>query len=384
MNTGLYSISEFAEKVGLSEATLRNWHKNGTFIPAMISAGNHRYYSHEQFLKLTNKTQYQANQSILDDSNVLITGSGSLATQAIRSLKDRVKKLIIFSRDEHKHAKLRATFPDIKNIRFIIGDILDKDRLLTAMAGIDIVLHTAALKMIETGFYSPDAVVKVNTVGTLNVAEASIANKVKVALFISSDKATNAMNGLTYGLSKALAEATWLSYNNSETSTKLCVTRYGNIINSNNSFYHIIKKQIESGQIKITDPNMTRFYLTIQDAMNLNIHAVENTLGGEIFVPNLKSASIQDFVEAFAPNTPIITTGIRGVEKLAEELIAEYEMPNTHQSGNYFKIVPSNIASWDPDRPQEKPIVPFKYTSDSKDVPRLSTEELKNMVQDDQ
>jgi FlaA1/EpsC-like NDP-sugar epimerase len=255
------------------------------------------------------------------------------------------------------------------------------------MRGVDIVIHTAALKMIETGFYSSDAVVRVNTVGTMNVAEASIQAGIKIALFISSDKSCNPMNGLIYGLSKALAESVWISYNNYSTrdGTKLCASRYGNIINSNNSFFHTIEAQKKNGKINITDPNMHRFYFKIQEAMSLNIHAIENTLGGEIFIPKLKSASVLDFIKAFGDNYPVITTGLRGVEKISEEMIAQYEMPYTYVSGkDYYKIIPSYISElgmgWDKNRPKENPIKPFLYTSDSKDIVRLSVEDLKEMV----
>lgn len=325
--------------------------------------------------------------SIFKDKNVLITGSGTLATCAIDTLKNECKKIVIYSRDEHKHRKLREKFANCQGLRYIIGDILDQDKLLFAMSDADIVIHTAALKMIESGFYSSDSVVEVNVIGTINVAKAAIKNGVNKALFISSDKACNPLNGLTYGLSKSLAETTWLSLNNKSArgGTSLFATRYGNIINSNNSFYDLLEKQKESGKIKVTDPNMTRFYFTIEEAMKLNIHAVENAVGGEIFVPKLKSASVMDFIRAFADGFPVETIGLRcGTEKLAEEMIAGYEMEHTYKSGDYYKIVPPYIREqgfgWNAEMGSGEQIVPFKYTSDSSDVPRLTIEELRNMV----
>lgn len=325
--------------------------------------------------------------NFFEDKNVLITGSGTLATCAIDTLKDVCKKIVIYSRDEHKHRKLREKFFGYKNIRYIIGDILDQDKLLFAMSDIDVVIHTAALKMIESGFYSSDSVVEVNVIGTMNVAKAAIRSEVKKALFISSDKACNPLNGLTYGLSKSLAETTWLSLNNKSArgGTSLFATRYGNIINSNNSFYDLLEKQKESGTIKITDPNMTRFYFTIEEAMKLNMHAVENAVGGEIFIPSLKSASVTDFITAFANGFPVETVGLRGgTEKLAEEMIASYEMPHTYKSGCYYKIVPPYIREqgfgWNAEIGDGELIIPFRYTSDSNDVQRLTIEELQNMV----
>jgi UDP-N-acetylglucosamine 4,6-dehydratase len=319
--------------------------------------------------------------------NVLITGSGSLATAAIDVLCDQCNKVVVYSRDEHKHRKLRERFAGKSNVRYIIGDILDHDKLSFAMYDAQVVIHTAALKMIESGFYSADSVVEVNVVGTMNVAKEAIRAGVDKALFISSDKASTPLNGLTYGLSKALAESVWLSYNNKSTrdSTKLFATRYGNVINSNNSFYDVLEKQKKDGVIKVTDPNMTRFYFTIQEAMTLNIHAIENGQGGEIFIPRLKSASVMDFVQAFAPGIGIDIVGKRGgTEKLAEEMIAEHEMGYTYASGNYLKIQPPFIGEsgfgWDSSRQPEEPIKPFRYTSDSTDVERLSAEDLKRMV----
>lgn len=382
----LYSISEFSKITGIAQSSLRQWHKQGILVPAYISPGNHRYYNHEQVLKISGNNKYIPNQIVANSSATLITGSGTLATEAVRVLKDRCNKLIIYSRDEYKHRKLREKFGSASNIRYIIGDIKDKSKLCSALKNVDTVIHTAAYKMIETGFYSADEVIKVNTIGTMNVAEACIECGVKKALFISSDKACNPLNGLTYGLSKALAESAWLSYNNHSTrdGTIFFATRYGNVINSANSFYDLLEQQKLTGKIKVTHPDMTRFYFTIEEAMNLNMHAIENALGGEIFIPKLKSASVMDFVKAFANDYPVEYIGIRGTEKLAEELIAENEMPVTFQSGNYYKIVPEYIRvpgiGWDANRPKEKPVTPFKYTSDSKDVERLTIDELKRMV----
>jgi UDP-N-acetylglucosamine 4,6-dehydratase len=323
----------------------------------------------------------------LSGKNVLITGSGSLATAAVEALSSQCNKVIVYSRDEHKHRKLRERFAGKSNVRYIIGDILDQDKLSFAMYDANVVLHTAALKMIESGFYSADSVVEVNVIGTMNVAKEAIRCGVDRALFISSDKASTPLNGLTYGLSKALAESVWLSYNNksSRDSTRLFATRYGNVINSNNSFYDILEKQKADGVIKITDPNMTRFYFTIEEAMDLNIHAIEHAEGGEIFIPKLKSASVMDFVRAFAPGIKTEIMGLRGgTEKLAEEMVANHEMGYLYNSSPYYKIVPPFISEsgfgWDKDMPREHPVKSFRYTSDSPDVERLSAEDLQRMV----
>jgi UDP-N-acetylglucosamine 4,6-dehydratase len=384
-----YSIGEMAKKIGKTVETLRRWDEKGV-LKAKRTPSNHRYYTHDQYLKISGEEEYIPSSSI-DGSVTLITGSGTLATCAVGMLKDRCKKIIIYSRDEHKQRKLRSKFSDADNIRYIIGDIKDKNKLMSSMKGADICLHTAALKMVETGFYSADEVVRVNTVGTMNVAEVAIERGVKKALFISSDKASSPLNGLTYGLSKALAESVWLTYNNQSTrgGTVLFATRYGNIINSNNSFYDIIEEQKKKGVIKITDSDMSRFYFTIEDAMKLNIYAIDHALGGEIFIPSLSSAKLMTFVEAFASGYPTQIIGLRGTEKLAEEMISKHEMPYTYLCHDacgtkYYKIVPPYIKQkgmgWDKDRPEEKPVVPFVYTSDSKDVKKLTPGDLRDMV----
>lgn len=384
-----YTIGEFAEKIGKSQKTLREWDKKGILV-AQRTPTNRRYYTHDQYLKVMNKSSYIPND-IINDSVIFITGSGTLATCAIDALKDSCRKIIVYSRDEHKQRKLRNRFSLYENIRYILGDIKDKNKLLSSMKGVDVCLHTAALKMIESGFYSADEVVRVNTIGTMNVAEAAIERGVKRALFISSDKACNPLNGLTYGLSKALAESVWLTYNNHSTrdGTILFATRYGNVINSNNSFFDIIEEQKKEGVVKITDPDMSRFYFTIEEAMRLNIYAINNALGGEIFVPKLASAKVMTFVEAFAKGCPTEIIGLRGTEKLAEEMIADYEMPYTYLCGTdeeqYYKVVPPYIRrhnmGWDKHRPNEKPIQSFRYSSDSADIKQLTADDLKKMVQ---
>lgn len=384
----MYSTREMAGKLNISTQTLRNWDKSGK-LKAKRKPSGRMFYTQQQFL-LASDNKSPCPGDILTGGTVLITGSGTLATEAVRSLKDRCKKIIIYSRDEHKHRKLRAIFPDAKNVRYIIGDIKDKSKLVSAMRNVDVCIHTAALKMIETGFYSGDEVVRVNTVGTMNVAEAAIETGVKKALFISSDKACTPLNGLTYGLSKALAESVWLGYNNRSTrDTVLMATRYGNIIDSANSFYDILEEQKKTGHIKITNEEMTRFYFTIEDAMRLNVFALENGVGGEIFIPKLKSANLMLFVEAFASGFPVEIIGARGIEKLAEEMISQSEMSHTYDCYNdggadYFKIVPPYIREhnmgWDMHRPEEKPIDVFDYTSDSADIERLTVDELREMV----
>ena len=385
----MYKISEMAKKLNVSISTLRSWDKKGTLIPNRTKT-NRRAYTHEQYLSMVSTSHHKSNQ--IDNSVILITGSGTLATCAVNFLKDKCKKIIVYSRDEHKQRVMRNKFRDIKCVRYIIGNIMDKDKLMSAMRNVDFCIHTAALKMIETGLYSADQVVKTNVIGSMNVAEVAIERGIKKALFISSDKACNPMNGLTYGLTKALAESAWLSYNNHSVrgGTSFVATRYGNIIDSNNSFYDILEEQKKSGKITVTDSDMYRFYFTIEEAMDLNVFAIEDSLGGEVYIPKLKSANIMTFVDAFAEGYPIKYTGQRGIEKISEEMIADYEMKYTYMcrdeinNREYYKIVPPYIrehnVGWDRYRPLENQIKTFKYSANSLDVEKLSIDDLKKMI----
>lgn len=269
------------------------------------------------------------------------------------------------------------------SIRFLIGDIRDKDRLQFALNGVDIVIHAAALKRVEVNTYNPTEGVLTNICGTINVAEECIKSGVKKALFISSDKATQPI--MPYGYMKAMGESCWINFNNyADRNTSFMATRYGNIINSNGSFYNTIEDQKIKGKIQITNPNMTRFYMTLNDAVDLNLYAIANSISGEIFVPKIKSARLMDFVNAFGNGVPTEIIGVRGVEKIAECLIAEHEMPNTYDCGKYYKILPAHLGEynlgWDKFRPTAQTVIPFKYSSDSDDVEKLSVQNLIEMV----
>lgn len=377
----LYSISEFAERLGVSIPTLRNWHKTKKLIPTLITPGGHRYYSHEQYADIAKINNLS--EDVLSGI-VLITGAtGSLGHALVKRIAPIAKKVICYSRCELKQANMQGLFSKYNNIRFFIGDVRDKSRLDTAMRGVDVVVHAAALKRIESCAYNPTEGINTNINGTINVAEACINNGIKKALFISSDKAAQPI--IPYGYMKALGESCWVNFNNySGKTTSFVAARYGNVINSRGSFYHIIEEQKKIGTICVTDPNMTRFYMTIEKAVDLNLYAIRNSLSGEIFVPKIKSASIMTFVEAFGGGCGVKIIGLRGVEKLSECLIADYEMPFTYENDNYYKIVFPHIkdpnVGWDLNRTMEKPIKPFKYTSDSSDVERYSAEDLRNMV----
>lgn len=386
----LYSISEFAEKVGINEATLRNWHKSGSLMPAHISPGGHRYYSNEQFLKISGQNKYVSDGSDLDavrDKVVLITGgTGSLGNALTKRICDVAKKIIIFSRDELKQHQMRQKFANKENIRFMIGDVRDKDRLMYALRDVDICIHCASMKRIEVCQYNPVEAIKTIVIGSLNVMEACIENGVKKVLFISTDK--SCAPATLYGGAKFVSEQLFISGNNYSTrDTVLTITRYGNVYASNGSMRHLFKKQAEeNGEIEITHEDMTRFLMTIDQAVDLNLFALNNAkCGGEIFIPKLKAVKIVDYVKTFFPNLPTKIIGVRGYEKIHEDLISDTEMRYVVDCGMYYKIIPSTVnipqLGWDKNYPVEKTIeASFKYNSGT--VEQLTSQEIINMEKD--
>ena len=379
----LYSISEFAAKVGITQATLRNWHKNGSLIPAHISKGSHRYYSHEQFLSVSGKDKYLSTGKDIDvvgGKVVFISGgSGTLGNAITAKICDVAKKVIIFSRGELKQAEMQEKFVDKKNIRFMIGDIRDKERLMFALREVDICIHAACMKRVEKCTYDPFEAVKNNVIGSMNIVEACIENKIKKALMVSTDKACSPIT--LYGGTKFVSEQLFINGNNysKRDGTVFTVSRYGNIFNSAGSFRILLEKQAKLGKVKITHKDMSRFFMSIGDAVDLNLFALNNSIGGEIFIPKLKAATILEFASTFCPDVPIEFIGLRGPEKIHEELISETEMLYTVDCGKYYKILPPNVNNeglgWDREYPKEPTIKSFKYSSNA--VEQFTPEELK-------
>lgn len=264
---------------------------------------------------------------MLTDKVILLTGgTGTFGHAFVKeALSKNPKQLRILSRDELKQSQMAAEFNDPR-IEFLLGDIRDFDRLKTALRGVDICIHAAALKRVEKGQRDPQEFIKTNVQGTINVANACIENNVAQALLISSDKAVSPIN--VYGGSKFLAEQVWLNsnvYRGFDRSTKLSVVRYGNVTNSRGSLGVLLKKQKAEGVIKVTDQRMTRFFLSIQEAVDLVQLALEYQQGGEIFLPRMKAASIVEVATILAGKLPIEIIGNRGGEKLHEVLANEDE-----------------------------------------------------------
>jgi UDP-N-acetylglucosamine 4,6-dehydratase len=275
---------------------------------------------------------------------ILLTGGTGTFGRAFvqEALTKGPKQIRVFSRDELKQAQMAAEINDPR-VEYLLGDIRDFDRLKMAMRGVDIVIHAAALKRVEKGQRDPQEFIKTNVQGTINVANACLENNVPSAILISSDKAVLPIN--VYGGSKFLAEQVWLNsnvYRGSDRQTKFSAVRYGNVCGSRGSIIRIWHDQAENGTIKVTDQRMTRFFLTIQQAIDLVQLALEVQQGGEIFLPKLKSVPIVHLASLVAGKSTIEYTGNRGGEKLHEVLATEEEFERMTTFSHYSIINPFN------------------------------------------
>ncbi|GAA4268744.1 UDP-N-acetylglucosamine 4,6-dehydratase (inverting) [Hyunsoonleella aestuarii] len=285
--------------------------------------------------------------------NILITGgTGSLGrglTKHIINHHQDINSLLIFSRDERKHAQMVQDFPksEFPQIKFIIGDVRDKERLIRVFHGIDYVIHTAAMKDVHTAEDNPDECIKTNIGGAQNVIEACLQNNVQRVVTLSTDKAC-APNSL-YGATKLASDKLFIAANNIRLNnpTKFSVVRYGNIMGSSGSVIpFFLKKKKDDGVLPITDPNMTRFSISISDGVKMVIYALENAWGGEILIPKSTSYRIMDVANAIGPNCDKPIIGIRPGEKIHEEMISSSDSFYTYDLGTHFSILPPQPL-WD-------------------------------------
>ena len=277
---------------------------------------------------------------------ILITGGtgsfGNAFCEYIINSKTKVKKLVIFSRDEFKQSEMEKKFPPNKYpfIRFFLGDVRDSNRLARAIEGINYVIHAAALKHVNLGEYNPMEVIKTNVIGAQNVVEACLDNKVSNVIALSTDKASSPIN--LYGASKLCSDKLFVAANNIKGNRKIkfSIVRYGNVLGSRGSVLPIFLKAIKKDNIfDITDAKMTRFNITLEQGIDLVNLAFQNNLGGEIFVPKLKSFNILDLAKALHAKPKFNYIGIRPGEKLHEELISESDSHNTLEGKNSYIIL---------------------------------------------
>lgn len=277
---------------------------------------------------------------------VLITGgTGSFGKACTKTIlnKYKPKSLRIFSRDELKQWEMANNLSSQKNfnkLRFFIGDVRDRRRVERALEGVDIVIHAAALKQIPTAEYNPMECIKTNIIGAQNVIDSALHTGVKKVVALSSDKAAAPVN--LYGATKLCSEKLFTAANNIKGKRKLVfsVVRYGNVMGSRGSVIPFFLEKRATGTIPITHPEMTRFNITLEEAVDLVFFAVKNSFGGEIYVPKLPSYKITLLAQAIAPGCKIKITGIRPGEKLHEEMVTRSESINTYELKKHFVIIP--------------------------------------------
>jgi len=287
----------------------------------------------------------------LNNKSILITGgTGSLGKQLTKTILERwpqVKRLVILSRDEQKQFQMNQDFPETKYkaIRYFIGDVRDYDRLLRAFEGVEYIIHAAAMKHVHIAEYNPMECVKTNVLGAENVINAAMATAVQNVVALSTDKAAAPIN--LYGATKLCSDKLFVAANNIKGNRpiKFSVVRYGNVMGSNGSVIPFFLSKVKEGVLPITDPNMTRFNISLQEGADMVLHALETAWGGEIFVPKIPSYKITDVAKAIGPNCEHKIVGIRPGEKVHEEMITSSDSFTTYDLGKYFAILPQ-VTNW--------------------------------------
>ena len=286
---------------------------------------------------------------MLNGKSVLITGgTGSFGKKFVETILKRypeVKRIVIYSRDELKQFELKQKYPESKypQLRFFIGDVRDGERLKRACEGVDVIIHAAAIKQVDTAEYNPEECIKTNIHGAQNVINAALQTGVKHVVALSTDKACAPIN--LYGATKLTSDKLFTAANNISGSKdiKFSVVRYGNVMGSRGSVipFFIHKRDNGVKELPITDMRMTRFNISLQAGVDLVMYAIGHHLGGEIFIPKIPSYHIVDVAKAIAPNIPLVEVGIRPGEKLHEEMITVTDALNTIDLGQYYAILPS-------------------------------------------
>ena len=284
---------------------------------------------------------------MLSNKNVLITGgTGSFGKKFVETILSRyptANKIIIFSRDELKQSDLRQLYPEkqFPQLRFFIGDIRDLDRLKRACEDVDVIIHAAAIKQVDTAEYNPTECIKTNIGGAENLIHAAIDCGVKNVVALSTDKACAPIN--LYGATKLVSDKLITAANNIKGSKdiRFSVVRYGNVMGSRGSVIPFFLRKREDGVLPITSVDMTRFNISLQDGVDMVLFALENHIGGEIFVPKIPSYKILDVAKAIAPGCRTKIVGIRPGEKLHEEMITDTDSLNTIDLGKFYVILPS-------------------------------------------
>jgi UDP-N-acetylglucosamine 4,6-dehydratase len=320
-----------------------------------------------------------------DGASVMITGgTGSFGKAFVRRLlaDRRADRIVIYSRDELKQYEVRQALGDDQRIRWMIGDVRDLERLRRAMSGVDYIVHAAALKQVDTAEYNPFECVKTNVLGSQNVIEAAIDLGVKRVVALSTDKASSPIN--LYGATKLCADKLFIAGNHyaGARETRFSVVRYGNVVGSRGSVVPFFKRLAAEGvtRLPITDRRMTRFWITLPQAVQFVLDSFERMTGGELYVPRIPSMKITDLAQVVAPGTEIDLIGIRPGEKLHEEMISLEDAHRTLRFDDHYVVQPV-ISEWGGDHVKGgEPVSPdFVYRSDLNDQ-WLTHDQLADMV----
>ena len=323
------------------------------------------------------------------NSRLLITGgTGSFGKAFIKKTLHEypdIQRLVIYSRDELKQWELQQQFSELQHpqLRFFLGDIRDQSRLRRALEGIDTVIHAAALKQVPAAEYNPMEFVKTNVLGAENLIQACLDTNVERLVALSTDKAAAPIN--LYGATKLCSDKLFIAANNIKGARKLrfSVVRYGNVMGSRGSVIPFFLEKAKEGSLPITDPNMTRFNISLEEGVNMVLWALENTIGGELLVPKIPSYKITDIAEAIGPNCEKPIVGIRPGEKIHEEMITASDSFSTIDLGRYYAILPSDGSVQDlyesMGRKIKRVTQGFAYNSGTNDE-FLSVEELRSLI----
>ena len=323
---------------------------------------------------------------MLTNSSILITGgTGSFGNTFVPMTLERYnpKRIIIFSRDEMKQWDMAQKFSDDPRVKFVIGDVRDKDRLARSLDGIDFVVHAAATKIVPTAEYNPFECIKTNINGAMNLIDACIDHGIKKVVALSTDKASNPIN--LYGATKLASDKLFVAANSYANihQTSFSVVRYGNVMGSRGSVIPFFNSLADTGKLPITDPRMTRFMITLEEGVKLVWRAFDDMLGGEIYVKKIPSMTIGDIAKSVSPDAKQEIIGIRPGEKIHEQMIGIEDAPHTFEYDTYYKILPA-IHSWssDPSRINggKKVAEDFIYTSDN-NTEWMSVDELKTWIE---
>jgi UDP-N-acetylglucosamine 4,6-dehydratase len=331
-----------------------------------------------------NPTDAPESQTFLRGRSILVTGgTGSFGKAFIRHSLDHLdpSRVAVFSRDELKQYELRAELGDDPRLRWFIGDVRDPQRLSRAFHGVDAVVHAAAMKQVDTAEYNPFECIATNVLGAENVINAAIDAGVERVMALSTDKASSPVN--LYGASKLCSDKLFVAGNHyaGSGSTRFAVVRYGNVMGSRGSVIPLFRKLMSTGRLPITDPRMTRFWITLQQAVKFVVDGFDRMAGGEIFVPRIPSTLVTDLAEAMAPKAQLDIVGIRPGEKLHEEMVSEDDARRTYVLDDCYVIAPV-LEKWVTSAPHAGEIVPdgFAYRSDTNDQ-WLGVDEIRAIIE---